>query len=168
MSPDDLSKLGTESGHQKALFAWAAMAQRYGYRVAFDMTAYSKAGLETLLAWGQNHGKCVPELEWLHSIPNGGLRDARTAALIKAEGAKKGIADVFLPVMRYGDVVTGGERMIFGGLYIEMKKPTGGVQSEEQKAFQGYCESHGYGYQLCKHWREAATVIQSYIEQASI
>lgn len=165
MSPDDLSKLGTESGHQKAVFAWAAMAQRFGFDVAFDPDVYSRQGLSGIT---KDRWKPVPELEWLHAIPNGGLRDARTASLMKAEGVRKGVADVFLPVIRRAAFMVGGQSYVFGGLYIEMKKPKGGVQSDEQKAFEEYCETHGYRYVLCKSWHDAAMEIRSYIQQPPI
>lgn len=77
MTPDQLAKSGTESGHQRAVFAWAAL----------NMSRF-------------------PELRWLHHIPNGGARgdDAKTRAIrgnaLKAEGVKVGVADLFLPVKR--------------------------------------------------------------------
>lgn len=77
MTPDQLAKSGTESGHQRAVFAWAAL-----------------------------HMAQWPELRWLHHIPNGGARgdDAKTRAIrgnaLKAEGVKVGVADLFLPVKR--------------------------------------------------------------------
>lgn len=77
MKPADLAKSGTESGHQRAVFAWAAL-----------------------------HMSQWPELRWLHHIPNGGARgdDEKTRAIrgnaLKAEGVKVGVADLFLPVKR--------------------------------------------------------------------
>lgn len=77
MTPDQLAKSGTESGHQRAVFAWAALNMSH-----------------------------FPELRWLHHIPNGGARgdDAKTRAIrgnaLKAEGVKVGVADLFLPVKR--------------------------------------------------------------------
>ncbi len=77
MTPDQLAKSGTESGHQRAVFAWAAL----------NMSRF-------------------PELRWLHHIPNGGARgdDQKTRAIrgnaLKAEGVKVGVADLFLPVKR--------------------------------------------------------------------
>ena len=52
-----------------------------------------------------------PELKLLHHIPNGGRRDKKEAARLKAQGGKAGVPDLFLPVPRQG----------FHGLYIEMK-----------------------------------------------
>lgn len=151
ISPEDISRRGTESGEQKALFAWAAMVTLYGFRIANTMQAYDRVGLaEALKIFPPDP---VPDLAWLHAIPNGGLREARTAALIKAEGARKGIADVFLPI---------AVRNVHG-LYIEMKNGTVGKQSLEQKQFEEHCTKHNYSYVLCRSWKEAATIIQGYI-----
>lgn len=52
------------------------------------------------------------------SIPNGGDRPGAAAKQMKLEGAYKGMPDLHIPDM---------------GLYIEMKRPRGGVVSNEQK-----------------------------------
>lgn len=52
-------RLDDESGHQEALFEWAAY-----------------------------HMDCMPELEYMHHIPNGGKRDKRTAVALKKTGRK--------------------------------------------------------------------------------
>jgi len=78
MTPEDLAKTGTESGHQRAVFCWAAL-----------------------------NAHTYPELEWLHHIPNGGSRGdcAKSRAIaggaMKAEGVKPGVFDLFLPVARH-------------------------------------------------------------------
>lgn len=77
MTPEQLAKSGTESGHQRAVFCWAAL-----------------------------HLKQWPELKWLHHIPNGGSRgdDAKSRAIrggaLKAEGVRNGVSDIMLPVKR--------------------------------------------------------------------
>lgn len=158
MSPDQLSAKGTEHGAQAALFAWAAMAQRYGFLLADCMDAYSADGMKNYPE--RSLDRPLPELEWLHAIPNGGKRDARTAALLKAEGLRSGVADVFLPVPR----IAPSGYVSYCGLYIEMKKPKGGVQSPEQKAFEAHCNANHYVYRLCKSWREAADTIKDYLQ----
>jgi len=163
MNPEQLSVKNTEHGHQTALFAWAAMAQQHGFAFADEMNAYTKEGLfklKSLLHPAYMPPQPVSALEWLHSIPNGGLRDARTAAMMKAEGARSGVADVFLPVPRRGPHPVG---ITYCGLYIEMKKPKGGVQSPAQKAFETHCNQNAYLYRLCLTWREAADTIKEYL-----
>ena len=75
-------RLDDESGHQEALFSWA----------------------------GYNTGR-MPELEYMHHVPNGGKRDAATAVALKRQGVKAGVPDIVLPAARAG----------YHGLYIELK-----------------------------------------------
>lgn len=153
MSPEQLCAKGTESGHQKALFAWAAMAQQYGFSVANDMETYKPNPARAQLRFYP-----VPALRWLHSIPNGGARDPITAARMKAEGIKSGVADIFLPVASCGH----------HGLYIEMKEPgrrnakDGGL-SKEQAEFYAWCNEQQYAFSIAYTWREAANTIERYL-----
>src|SRR5258705_2513503 len=82
ITPADLAKSGTEHGAQAVIFCWAALnLQKY------------------------------PELKWLFAVPNGGARDKRTGASLKAEGVKPGIPDMCLLVKR-------GQ---YAALWIELK-----------------------------------------------
>lgn len=112
-----------ESDEQISLFQWAKLAQ------------------------GQ-----YPELKLLHSIPNGGKRNAREAARLKQEGAKAGVSDIFLPVARKG----------FHGLYIELKIE-GGKPSENQKWWLEQVTKQGYKAKVCWGWIEAKGVIERYL-----
>lgn len=71
ITPEQLVKSGTESGHGKALMCWAA----------------------------QNI-KQYPELKWLTHIGHGGKLNPITAGKMKAEGLKKGVPDYLLLVKR--------------------------------------------------------------------
>lgn len=129
MTPEQLARSGTEDAHQMALFQWAAMNR-------------------------QQH----PCLEWLHAIPNGGQRNARTGAKMKATGTRSGVWDVFLPF----------PRSHYHGLYIEMKKPglqnhkNGGL-SDKQVEFGQFAQQCGYWVAVCYSWEEAVQVIEGYL-----
>ena len=97
-------RLDDESGHQEALFSWA------GYNM-----------------------QRMPELEYLHHVPNGGKRDKATAIALKRQGVKAGVPDVVLPVPR-------GE---YHGLYIELKA--------------------GSNTAICYSWQLAAELIERYL-----
>ena len=70
----------------------------------------------------------------LFAIPNGGHRDIRTAARLKAEGVKRGVPDLFLSIPRAG----------YCGLYIEMKYGENKLTADQEAFFKkardlGYC-----------------------------
>jgi len=73
ITPEQLAKSGTESGHARALMCWAQ----------------------------QNIDK-YPDLRWLTHIGHGGVKDKITAGNMKAEGLKRGIPDYLLLVRRGG------------------------------------------------------------------
>ena len=180
MTPAQLAKSNSEHGHQRALFAWLNMAERYGFDVAWDEKAYASIAYAGEMVHGimsgEGYDPSVPELKWCHAIPNGGLREARTAAMLKAEGVKRGIPDVFLPVPMWATVAPGGlmnppQRCItYAGLYVEMKRPKSeeqgraGTTSGEQDEAIAWLRHSGYAVSVCFTWDAAAREIQSYIE----
>jgi hypothetical protein len=147
MTPEQIASSGTESGHQRAVFAHVAA------------TLWQlKLQTERAHAWDGVDYRWAAPLRWLHAIPNGGARgdDSRSRAIrgstMKAEGVKEGIPDMFLPCPR-------GR---FAGLYIEMKKP-GGRASEAQKEFAAYATAAGYSWVLCDHWEKAFDMLVWYL-----
>lgn len=163
LSPDNLAASGTEHGHQRALFAWAALSRFYGLGYPTPH-ACEKNGSEGSQNAPEGHACSAPAgpecLDWLHAIHNQGSGDAVRGARAKAEGVKAGVPDVFLPHA----VGT------WHGLYIELKKPNlkpkrngKGAASAKQLEFGEYAQRAGYGFVVCYGWREAAEVIASYI-----
>lgn len=128
MTPEQLAAPGTEHAHQTALFCW----------IASQIPIY-------------------PEARWIYAIPNGGKRDAITAARLKAEGVKSGVSDVCLPFARQG----------YHGFYIEMKKPKG-KESAEQKEFGAFLAQQGYLYTMCDSWDKARDAVQWYLTQQTL
>ena len=100
----------------------------------------------------------VPILRWFHHIPNGGFRNAREAAHLKAMGVKAGVSDLFLPKPCGG----------FHGLYIEMKSEKGGTIREEQKAFIDAVRADGYAAFVCKGFDAAHECVEAYIKEDRI
>lgn len=124
LTPERLAEVQSEHGQQVALFCWAALpATRFVY-----------TGIDSMFA-----------------IPNGGERNAKVAANLKAEGVRAGVADIFLPVPLDGS----------HGLWIEMKwgknKPT-----DEQEEFLRAMHERGYVTALCYSFEEAKQVIIDY------
>lgn len=96
-----------------------------------------------------------PELRWLFSIPNGGKRDKREGARLKAQGVKAGVSDIFLPLPKEG----------FHGLYIELKrrKQDGPSKvSPKQKLFHVDMIAQGYRCEVCYGANEAIDTIKEY------
>jgi len=165
MTPEQLAKSGTEHAEQTALFCWAAMAANHGFITADIMESY------TANAFRANTP--VPELKWLHAIPNAGARGNKVAASqLKAEGVKAGVADILLPVrIRRGQEAETAWFIHrkgfydFCGLYIEMKRKDGKPSdvTKEQTDFMVFVESQGYAWQVAFGWRMAADIIKRYM-----
>ena len=102
-----------------------------------------------------------PELRWLHSSLNGAflagnnrVERAKRWGILKKQGAKTGVHDLFLPVVRQP----------YHGLYIEMKNPeTRSGLSSDQIDFRDHCEEQGYKMVTCWTAGEAICAIQRYM-----
>lgn len=112
LTPERLAEVKSESGQQIALFCWAAMPTTQ---------------------------QQLPGVDLMFHIPNGGSRDSdqkiarQRGGVLKAEGVKAGVSDIFLPVPLHG----------WRGFWLELKygvnKP-----SVEQLEFLTRMSEHGY------------------------
>lgn len=116
-------KLDDESGHQEALFSWAQLNERR-----------------------------MPELEFMHHVPNGGKRDKATAIALKRQGVKAGVPDIVLPAPK-------GQ---YHGLYIELKAGDNKT-TQKQREFLSFLRQQGYYTAVCYGWQAAAGLIERYI-----
>lgn len=116
-------RLDDESGNQEALFEWAA----------YNMDR-------------------MPELEYMHHVPNGGKRDAATARALKRQGVKAGVPDICLPAPQ-------GK---YHGLYIELKAGRN-TATANQKRWLEYLQQQGYYTAVCYGWETAAELIETYL-----
>lgn len=170
MTPDQLAKSNTEHAHQRAFFAWLALAAYNGFegaKVLSDGGTFQRA----------HRASPLPELHLMHAIPNGGARDKITAGRLKAEGVKAGVLDTFLPVPKMytypvGDWLDGPgtqdtAEAWYMGLYIEFKEPKrkthkdGGL-SQAQIEFGDAVRAQGYCVRVAYTWREAANLVMAY------
>lgn len=106
-----------------------------------------------LFQWAELVSGVYPELVRMFHIPNGGKRDRKEAARLKAEGVKPGVPDVFLPAPRGG----------YHGLWIELKVD-GGKPSKEQRDWLEYLNGAGYCALLCYGWQTAQMEIEQYMK----
>ena len=86
----------------------------------------------------------------IFAIPNGGVRDIRTATRLKIEGVTAGVPDLFVPAWR---------------LWIEMKRTKNGSVSAEQKCFIKYLESVNYAVIVAKGADDAKLQISAFFNQ---
>lgn len=89
----------------------------------------------------------------LFAIPNGGKRDARTAASLKMEGVLKGVPDIFFAHPSPSAY----------GLFIEMKREKGGSTSPEQKKIIAAIQEEGYVVEVAKGSKEAFKILLDYL-----
>ena len=124
MAKNDRNWVPTESEEQQALFRWAA----------YESGAH-------------------PELALLYHIPNEGKRSQIAGAKLRAEGLKRGVPDICLPVPR-------GK---WHGLYIELKRLRGGRVSDDQQRWLDALNEQEYFATVCRGWQQAAAEIQNYL-----
>jgi len=115
-----------------------------GLPIEFDPQAVSEHHLQVrFMVKCEDHLTEYPELWAMHATPNGGKRQRLTAVLLKAEGVKKGVPDVFLPVPRGG----------YHGWWCEFKF-NDGRPSPEQEAWITFLRAQGY--YVCVYWSAEA------------
>ncbi len=88
----------------------------------------------------------------LFAVPNGGYRNAREAARMKAEGVVPGVADVILLIAR-------GK---YNALCIEFKTKKG-RQTKLQKIWQQHAEIHGCKYIIVRSTEEFIAQVKEYL-----
>ena len=137
ITPEQLAACGTESGHQKALFQWAAM----------NIATY-------------------PQLKWLYAVPNGFFSTAGQKAKMKAEGLRDGVPDICLPVPYEPFDIQLENRYhgLYIELKIEkLRNQKNGGCSDEQLEWLAYLHHAGYKAVVCYGWIEAREAIKEYL-----
>ena len=147
----EVSTKKSEHGEQVELFRWCNEVAYAGFDLVLSNAPkpYDKTKLSP-----------CPALSLMHAIPNGGARgnDQQTnmirGAMLKAEGVKRGVPDVFLPVPMGG----------YHGLYIEMKiaDKKKARPSPEQIKFLSDVGKLGYATSICYGAKEAKKAICEY------
>lgn len=87
------------------------------------------------------------------AIPNGGARNIVVASKLKAEGVKKGAADLFIMV---------GNSKHYG-LFIEVKVGKN-KQQESQIEFESLAKKQGYAYNLVYSLDELMEIVDVYLK----
>jgi len=103
--------------------------------VAIELPRRVRVGRRTI----EIQAKTVP---FFHPA-NGEIRDARTGAKLHAQGVRRGVLDLWLPVPRGG----------FCGLVIELKAPKN-YPSKEQRIWIDFLERMGWRVVVCRSVEE--------------
>ena len=111
---------------------------------------------QALFRWARASSGKHPELRLMYHIPNEGKRNPATGRRMRAEGLRRGVPDICLPVARGG----------YHGLYIELKRRKGGRVSPEQDQWLNDLRKAGYMAIVSKGWEEAAVSISWYLSLA--
>jgi hypothetical protein len=107
-----------------------------------------------LFQWARIMENKVPELRLLYHIPNGGLRNKPIAVRLTAEGVRRGVPDMCLPVARGA----------YHGLYIELKRRKGSKITPEQQDWIERLRKEGYAAVICYGWEKAREVLEDYLK----
>tara|TARA_R110002051_G_scaffold323700_1_gene418175 strand:- start:2779 stop:3186 length:408 start_codon:yes stop_codon:yes gene_type:complete len=108
-----------------------------------------------LFDWVKLYAREEPRLRTMFAIPNQGGQGK--GAIIRGkkmvrEGLRKGVPDIFLPVVTHE----------FGGLFIEMKSEKG-RPSEEQIEYLNMLTEAGYLCGICHSFEQARSLIMDYL-----
>lgn len=104
--------------------------------------------------------KAYSFLKYIYAIPNGGHRLPAVAGKLKAEGVKRGVADICLPFpCQHSFREPSGS--CCHGAYIEMKSPDGRA-TPEQREFLEFVQGQGYFTRIAYSCEEALDEIERY------
>lgn len=107
------------------------------------------------------------DLPWC-SVPNGGKRSPREAALLKAEGVQAGVPDWLLFVEVQDADTPHGDPVLWNGLAIEFKSPNGkGRVSESQERWHQMLRDNFWQVYICTTAEEAWEVTMEYLGNES-
>lgn len=110
---------------------------------------------KSIIKWADMHSRCKnKEIELLYAIPNGAHVSDKNRMRLVAEGLKKGMPDLCLPVPK-------GR---FGSLFLEVKTRDG-VLSKDQKAMHEKLESFGNKVVIVRDLFNAIDAIDDYMNE---
>jgi hypothetical protein len=101
----------------------------------------------------------------LMHIPNGGGRSVVEAKILKGQGVRPGVPDLFLAVPRpptpFSSSVFSGAS---SGMWIELKAGAKSPVTELQHAMHATLRAHGYVVLVCRTFDEAIKAIADYLK----
>lgn len=118
--------------------------------------------------WAYAHrGLGVHEPRLLMHIPNGGGRRKIEACILKGQGVRPGVPDLFLAAPR---VIPAQEpfwpTVHKHGLWIELKAGAKGHVSELQRSMHSCLQAQGYDVSVCRSFDATVKVITEYLSRS--
>jgi hypothetical protein len=111
-----------------------------------------------LFTWIRGQEGYASELRWCFHVPNGGHRHPAVAGKMKAQGVRRGVPDLVLPVRRPRPV-----DQMWTGLALELKVGRNWL-TEEQNDWLNILKTHGWMIDVIHDdWRIAANKIARYL-----
>lgn len=152
MTPAQLAKSDSEHAHQRAFFAYCKYAELHGFY---------KADVWANIAPPCVNNSPLPELRWMHAIPNGATYGHKAeGSKMKAEGLKAGVLDV---AWDFPHGAYNGFKMEFKKPALKNpKKPHNGM-SHEQMDYANFAHKMGYRVCLAYSWREGVAQLKQYL-----
>lgn len=116
-----------------------------------------------LTTWRDAASAGLPELAYLHHVPNGGDRSPAVAGKLKAEGVLRGVPDYFLDVARGGyhgwrcelKAPEETRRELVDGVPRDVRVSRAGSLTPEQRVFAEHYRREGYAFVCAFGWEEA-------------
>jgi hypothetical protein len=106
-----------------------------------------------VVRWARNMAVFDDRLRLLHADSTGVRVPIGCAVKMKQAGAVKGWPDMFLAVNTFD----------FNGLFIEMKRETGGVVSKDQKYLHLLLRNQRFAVVVCRGANQAINAIKNYL-----
>lgn len=110
------------------------------------------------IEWVRIAEKQDERLKLLFAVPNGRKREKVTAAILKKEGVRAGVLDIFLPLRTDA----------FNGLAIEFKNPLTGKVSKEQRDFSALLVKYGWRVEICTDAEQAIKITKNYLDSIMV
>ena len=137
------------------------------------MNFYEDKEQVAFFKWCRLAEREYPQLKWIYSSQSGvKFKNALAGARAKASGMKAGVPDIFLPypIVEPCPNQCGAYRIIYAGLYIEMKRRKSkgvsqGKLSPAQKDFLEYANGVRYKAIVCYGADEAIQAIKDYLSE---
>lgn len=138
----------------------AARKQRLPSKWGRLIAAGSEDEVQALFfEWVDKHKAAHPVLELIFAVPNGSNKSPAQRAVMQITGLRPGVPDVCVPVC----VKNVAGVALFSGLWIEFKRPGGGVVMPNQKTWHERLRAFGHQVEVYDSAGAAIGAVVAYL-----